>query len=306
MQALLRCPHCESGLDFNANHISCRSCGRVYPVVEGIPRLLPDHLDERAKKTADSFGWEWTQAWNKSVFGSDSIDVDFETKFFLQKTRFDPGQLRGKLVLDAGCGFGRYSFVTRKFGARVVAVDLSAAVESAQRNLGELDGTMVVQADLFHLPLARDSFDYIFSLGVLHHTVDARAAFLKLVPLLKPGGEIAIWVYRRESPEREESFRRIREITLTLPYDVLLKVSEILALVAQSPAVPPEQKNRVPVSDFAHHNFDWYSCLVRDHFTPAEVEEWAREAGLVDVQIHGWVHSDGYGGAVGMKGRRPS
>ncbi|MDA2923053.1 class I SAM-dependent methyltransferase [Acidobacteria bacterium AH-259-L09] len=257
------------------------------------------------RRTAQSFGWEWTQGWNKSTLGSDSIDLEIEKTQFLEKTRTQPPDLEGKVVLDAGCGFGRYSYVARSMGAQVVSVDVSNAVESAQRNLEGLGDCLVVQADLFSLPVAPSSFDFIFSLGVLHHTIDACGAFLNLVRLLRPGGEIAIWVYRRESPERELVFNRIREITLKLPYDTLLKVSEILALIAQSPALPAESKNRIPISSLGHNNFDWYSCPIRDHFTPGEVQSWFHKAGLADIEVYGRIHSDGYGGAIGAKGRCP-
>ena len=53
----------------------------------------------------------------------------------------------------------------------------------------------LAQADLFHLPFRRNSFDCIFSMGVLHHTPDCRRAVLDLIPFLKEGGTLAVWVY---------------------------------------------------------------------------------------------------------------
>ncbi len=305
LAALLRCPACGSRLDEKPQGFVCTQCKNTYPVVREIPRFAPQQVDEATRKTAESFGWEWTKGWNVSDRGNPTVDVEVETTTLLEKTQTKAEYFRGKLVLDAGCGMGRYSYVLRLLGAEVVALDLSDAVESAARNLRPLSGNMVVQASLFEPPLARDSFDFIFSVGVLHHTPDAKKGFMGLVPYLKHGGDIAIWVYRKESPERERVFRSVREITLQMPYDTLLQLCQTFALVAQGPSVPKESKNRVPISEFVHENFDWYSCALREHFSQEEVVQWFREAGLVDITTHGYIHADGYGGAIGVKGRRP-
>jgi len=88
---------------------------------------------------------------------------------FRKQTGFTPEELRGKLVLDVGCGMGRFAEVATCWGARVLGVDLSAAGEVAARNL--LDREFVaLQADVFSLPFAPGTFDQIYSIGVLHHT----------------------------------------------------------------------------------------------------------------------------------------
>ena len=53
---------------------------------------------------------------------------------------------------------------------------------------------------MFKLPFAPESFDYIYSIGVLHHTPDCEQAFKGLPRLLKPGGRIAIWLYSAYNP----------------------------------------------------------------------------------------------------------
>jgi SAM-dependent methyltransferase len=91
-----------------------------------------------------------------------------------------------------------------------VGVDLSYAIESAHKNIGSRPNVHLAQADLFHLPFPQKAFDCIFSIGVLHHTPDCRNAVLGLIPFLKDGGTLAVWVYPkyklhtlcRYSPER--------------------------------------------------------------------------------------------------------
>ena len=106
-------------------------------------------------------------------------------------------------MLDAGCGGGRYARLVGGHGARVVGVDLSAAVEKAAALCAELPDVAIVQADLLDLPLAEAAFDLVYSIGVLHHTPDPRRAFAQIARRVKPGGRLAVWLYRRNTPPQE-------------------------------------------------------------------------------------------------------
>ena len=80
---------------------------------------------------------------------------------------------------------------------RYVGVDVSTAVDVAARRFAERGvSAAFLQADLTQLPLPPESFDLIFSEGVLHHTDDTRAALTAVVQHLKPGGRILFYVYR--------------------------------------------------------------------------------------------------------------
>jgi SAM-dependent methyltransferase len=71
---------------------------------------------------------------------------------FLAKTGFGPADLAGRLVLDAGCGSGRYAAVAASLGPQVAAVDVTMAVERARETCAPLPDVQVVQADLLRLP----------------------------------------------------------------------------------------------------------------------------------------------------------
>ena len=102
-------------------------------------------------------------------------------------------------------------------GNEFVGVDISAAIDTACQRLGEIEGTSFVQADILALPFPPSSFDLVFSEGVLHHTPSTEAAFKALARLLRPGGEIMIYVYRRKAPAREFVDDYIRERIAGLP-----------------------------------------------------------------------------------------
>ena len=84
-----------------------------------------------------------------------------------------------------------------------IGVDVSVSIDVAQERLGQFPNTQFVQADLLSSPFRKEMFDTVFSEGVLHHTADTELALKTLVPLIKPGGEMFFYVYRKKGPMRE-------------------------------------------------------------------------------------------------------
>ena len=118
---------------------------RTYPIINGVARFVSSDL------YVDSFSFEW------NTHDKTQIDVfrgdNPSEKEFVAKTGFSPEFLAGKLVLDAGIGAGRYTDVASRWGADVVGIDLSFAVEASQRNFGERDNVWIAQADINALPI---------------------------------------------------------------------------------------------------------------------------------------------------------
>ncbi len=197
----LLCPHCAGELLLTADRrdgheimmgeLRCAKCASIYPIGNGIPRFADLERDERQRGTAENFGAQWL------VF--DHVEEHHEKQFLDWIAPVTPDFVRGKSVLEGGCGKGRHTRLIGEWGARnVIGVDLSEAVEAAYRNTKDLPNVHIIQADIYRLPLKQD-FDYAFSVGVLHHLPDPQAGFSSLVNRLKPGGAISAWVYGREN-----------------------------------------------------------------------------------------------------------
>jgi SAM-dependent methyltransferase len=247
---------------------------------------------------------------------------------FRNRTRLNPEDLASKIVLDAGCGMGRYLRIAGESSAkRIVGVDLSRAVLAARDVTRDLPNVSVIRGDLLRLPFAPGSFDLIYSLGVIDHTPDPRASFLALARLLKPGGRIAIWVYPRERAIVEWIMNAQRSISTRIPLGVLellcrisapigalkrrlmssrqwliqrLGVAVHLATIGVSMHPDPE----VRVCD----THDWYAPKYLTRHTADEVAGWFADAGLtrvVDLSRDQAFFHEGQGHGINLAGCRP-
>ena len=119
---------------------------------------------------------------------------------------------RGLQVLEIGCGLGTDGAQFAKAGAHYTGVDLTeAAVELARRRfeLFGLEGQFRT-ADAENLDFADDTFDLIYSHGVLHHTPDAERAIGEIHRVLKPGGRAVVMLYHRDSYNYRVNIRVLR------------------------------------------------------------------------------------------------
>jgi SAM-dependent methyltransferase len=197
----LICPACAGEVELSVSEreegeiitgkLRCRNCAANYAVRSGIPRFAATELSAEQQATAKNFGAQWL------VF--DHVQDYHEAQFRDWIAPVTPEFVRGRAVIEGGCGKGRHTRAIAEWGARdVIGVDLSVAVEAAYRNTRDLENAHIIQADIYRLPL-RASFDYAFSVGVLHHLPDPRAGFAELVRHVRPGGAVSAWVYGREN-----------------------------------------------------------------------------------------------------------
>ena len=298
LYSVLACPTCKSSLARRVEALFCSKDGRRFPILRGIPRFV------ESDKYVRSFSFEWNthKTTQLDTFRNDGSSEDT----FRKKTGFKPEDLKHKLVLDAGIGAGRYTDVMARWGAKVIGIDLSYAVEAAQENFQNLDNVLVAQADIGNLPFKPETFDAIVSVGVLHHTPDTKKYFLELVPYLRHGGAIAIWVYPAEGDfvTRKQWIPFTSHIPDRMFYEwcrwfVPFAQRRLDSLLIQSIfGIFPFSNQGLGLENDILDTFDGYSPRFHGIHTPEEVEGWFREAGLVDIHIPGpWNTS--------MRGTRP-
>jgi len=179
--------------DISKGKIICNSCDRLYPITNGIPRFVAIDDDY-----CENFGYQWTKFCRTQI---DKFSGSTESKDrFESETGWDSRVLNNKLVLDAGCGAGRFSDVALQFGARLIAVDVSGSVDACKKNLEELgydtNQYQIIQVSIYDLPFRPNTFDYIYSIGVIQHTPDRKGSIMSLSKLLNHG-QLALWVYEK-------------------------------------------------------------------------------------------------------------
>lgn len=255
----------------------CVGDGRhQWKVINGIPRFVDDeHLR--------SFGHQWT------TFDVAHEDEDRAT--FAAKTGVSPALLNGLRVLDAGCGGGRYSRICGESGATVIGADHTRAVDKARQLCGGLPNVGFVQADLKHLPLEPASFDFVFSIGVMHHDADTRRVFDAAARLVKPGGRYSVWLYRRNQWWQELINSGLRRLTTRLPPAVLMPFCHLGAILGGIPLI---NRTLNKVVNFSSHpvyenrvcdTFDWWAPEFQYHHTVAELSQWFRDAGFDQLKV---------------------
>lgn len=194
---LLCCPGCRGELTLhtsepalahiNIGELACGSCNTRYPIRGGIPRFVP------RENYSSSFGFQWNR-FRRTQLDSHTGQPISRERFFRQ-SGWSAEELRGKLVLDIGCGAGRFSEVALSTGARLVSLDYSEAVDACLANLGPHERLNVIQGDVYNLPFRPAVFDFVYCFGVLQHTPDVARAFAALRPPLRPGGRLAVDLY---------------------------------------------------------------------------------------------------------------
>ena len=284
----LICPHCGGDLPgfdlWTADGQTCANCVVRFPLLRGIPRFVGSDV-----YTA-SFSFEWNRHRKTQL---DDVTSRESEKTFRAKTGLSPEEVTGRLVLDVGCGMGRFADVVSHWGGKVVGIDLSLAVEAAHANLCGRENVRIMQADLFHLPFRPGTFDLVYSLGVLHHTPDCEMAFRRLVPLVRPGGRLCVWVYGSMGPW--EHFAQLyRRVTVKMPKQFLHGLC-YLAIpwyhVCRLPIVGRLLRTLLPISQHPNpkwrvlDTFDWYSPRHQSFHTFPEVYRWFLSEGLLDIRL---------------------
>ena len=173
MMVALVCPTCSQFLDHSLEHaLRCAGCARSYPVRAGVPRLIAAQPQGSDELTAAAFTWHGRQ------FAD--LSAEHERHFLDVVAPMVPVDFRGKAVLDAGCGTGRNALFAARYGARQVwAMDLGDVVLTTKQLTDGEPKVSVVQADILKPPFPKGSdmmgFDFIFSIGVVHHLADPGA-----------------------------------------------------------------------------------------------------------------------------------
>jgi SAM-dependent methyltransferase len=322
------CARCYA-TDVLEGRLDCAGCGARFPIINGVPRLLrpallariklrypeffarhpeflagvsqapdplADTLESFTRQRLDlrppgpEFAHQWTDNLRRNLGPAASLD-----------------SLRGALVLDVGCGFGRHLYVASEAGAEVVGVDLSGGVDVArQNNLGH-PRCHIVQADVTDRPFRDGSFDVVWSFGVLHHMPDPRGGFDAIAPFARPdGGLVAIWVYGYRGMRltyRLSHMRALHRVSRRLSSRARVRISKAVAGALSVLYWEPLRLARrlglrrllehLPLTQYVEHGWiarvagvhDRLSTPITNFHDREDLLEWFGAARLEDVRV---------------------
>lgn len=306
--ALLACPDCHGSLRLAGaqktvgesvidGELACERCEKGFPVSGGVPRFVP------RENYASGFGLEWTRHARTQYDSYSGIPVS-EQRFFGQ-THWSR-DLKGQLILEVGSGSGRFTEQAANTGATVVSLDYSYAVDANYASNGSRSNVLIVQGDVFAMPFRPGTFDRLFCFGVLQHTPNPSRAFAALPGVLKSGGALCADIYkatlfrtlfqtkywvrpftRNLNPER--LYARVKAWV-----DFMWPLAGLIRKLPKGYAI----NWRLLVADYSFLGLngqmlkewaylDTFDMLAPRYDRPARIggfQEWANEAGLVDIE----------------------
>lgn len=268
-------------------------------------------------KTVDSFGDEWTKF--ESFTEEEIIEIGNEYFDIVDDTMLN----RSMTALDVGCGTGRWTKYAAKRAGFVEAIDPSHAVLPATKLLKDIPNIRVTQAEVSDLPFENESFDFVFSLGVLHHIPDTQQAMIDAVKMLKKKGYFLVYLYYGFD-NRGTLFKivyhlsnMIRLVVNKLPQTLKAIVCDLLAIFLYFPlvslakivrAITPGKNwyQKIPLSAYVNKSFkvmrndslDRFGTPLEQRFTQIEIIEMMEKSGLENIVFS---TKEPYWHAVGQK-----
>ena len=304
--------------------ISIEDEQRRYPIRNGIPRFVDTELlQEEQRETVDAFSYKWSQIssyahegatkanreqWYYERFGFEQGDADIRD--FLQSAQF---------VLEAGTGTGvDTDLLARNFDGLLFGIDISSAIDSAYERFRDSERIVLLQADIGRLPFRPKFFDVVSCDQVLHHTPDPRGNFSRLAKLLRPDGQILLYVYKIKGPLREFADDHLRDIFTQSSVEKCIDFSERITRLGRNLShlqATVEIEDDIPELgikqgtydvqrliydhiikcfwnddyDFLTNvmvNFDWYRPLHAFRYTEKDIYTWAQEENLTIKHLH--------------------
>jgi SAM-dependent methyltransferase len=273
---------------------------------------MPQNIDT---KVVEGFGDEWTR------FDQSELDAAEHERLFSEYFAKFPWESLPKdaVGFDLGCGSGRWAKLVAPRVGKLHLIDPSDAIEIARKNLAGVANCEFHRAGVDDIPLADESCDLGYSLGVLHHIPDTEDGLRKCVAKLKPGAPFLLYLYYAFD-NRPAWFRAVwrasdvvRRTINRLPHGARFGVSQAIAATVYFPlarlSLVAERLRlnvgNLPLSQYRDKSFytmrtdalDRFGTRLEHRFTRAEIEEMMTRCGLKNIRFG----HEPYWTAVGFK-----
>lgn len=293
------------------------STGFIFPIIDSVPRMLvesmydykafllvhvPDYARKieqlesthaellkecisKNKKTKKSFEWEWNfldadkkdKIWDKDIRSLRDI--------FLSETGLKPGEAKDQVTIDVGSGHGLMtSAIASVTQTTTIGVELSKAVENAYTH-NKNSNAWFVQADLQYLPFASNTFDLLYSSGVIHHTNNTHESLLRIEQTVKPNGMLCIWLYHPQKNLYHSIALLLRKFISKLPIQLAFIV--IAVFIFPFTYLIKKIRNKRPVNyrEELIYLFDSFTPEFRDEVPKEEAIGWLQKMNCQEIEV---------------------
>jgi SAM-dependent methyltransferase/uncharacterized protein YbaR (Trm112 family) len=303
------------------------SAGFLFPVIHGVPRMLVEavydyktffqqHLPDfnerlqlleanhtkllkecaaKNNKTKKSFEWEWSfldagkkdKIWEKDIVSLKDV--------FLSEAGLTAQTAINRFTIDVGSGHGLMTAaIASVTNSITIGVELSKAVENAYSNNAN-PNAWFVQADLQFLPFAANTFDVLYSSGVIHHTNNTQKSLWLIEEILKSDGLLCIWLYHPQKNLYHAIALLLRKFISKLPIQLAFAVIAIFIFPFTYAIKKIRNKKPVNYREELIYLFDSFTPEFRDEVPKETAVGWLKEKSYTDILI---TTVDQYGYAV--------
>jgi len=263
--------------------------------------MTDTQADNSDPKTVEGFGDEWTR-FDQTGMSEEDTKRLFDGYFSVFPWDDVPKNAVG---FDLGCGSGRWAKLVAPRVGKLHCIDPSVAIEVARKNLRTLANCEFHQAGVGDIPISDQSMDFGYSLGVLHHIPDTRAALAACVSKLKPGAPFLLYLYYAFD-NRPVWFRMIwqvsdwiRRVVSLMPLGLRYAVSQVMAALVYWPLARSAKLaenlganvNNLPLASYRNCGFyvmrtdalDRFGTRLEQRFTKLEIKKMMESAGLENI-----------------------
>lgn len=253
-----------------------------------------------------SFSQEWQEHKEKNAEHTWVWNVDERLQQFFIETRSSREEIQNKTILDAGCGNGELTTAISNCGANVAGIDIHAHLPASNDHL------QFVRASFDNPPFINDSFDIVIANGSIHHTKNTLQSFRSLASLVKEGGKLYVWIYRKPETVKGKillgiaDFLRffISRVPIPLQKMAVRFITSITMMISR---IRKGENSKRSKEDILINNYDTFTPRYRSYHTTTELAKWFHDCGFEEPVLSHWDNKYGFGMmAVKNKNRRPA
>lgn len=281
------CPDCNGelalkneqaeGEEVLAGELRCLGCDNSYNITNGVPRMASN--PEETKEISDRYGFFWTKRAQKKFERNTLYGMSEEEEFnyFLSGFNIQPSDLKGKRVLDAGCGCGRLTRVLGSYSDEVFGIDITSSINYVYDYCKTQENVHIIQADLLKLPFPEGYFDYVWSSAAICFANKSEQTFKHLSSLVKPSGKLFVRVFSATNLSLVEKMGEVLWFSHKIPIKLLFYLSYPLAIPLS--VLKYLFKKSHNLRENAFHVFEELAHTYNQH---------------TEEEVKGWFHNESY------------